>query len=170
MKRDKIFGVYFLTDRHRKRSYCGYSNDIKTRYETHSKRLAASAKTTKSFDECHLWVQIEGFPTCNKALSFEWFAKRHKLKIHAKALKLHDSAPHKRVATFLAPLLHDKFRACCKHLTVYTHDPTGQWSDTIAAHYGVTVKAMVPPFHPTHVTPKRVYTRRKTRTPRGRGR
>jgi predicted GIY-YIG superfamily endonuclease len=148
---NKIHGVYFLTDGAKRRSYCGYSTCISKRYRVHALKLAASAKCTKSFTGCEMWIKIEGFPTHNTALSMEWFSKRRRLKVHQSALDLNTIAPHPRISKFLAPLLHVKFRKLRANLIVYVRDPDLVWSKCIQEHYNVTVKQMEPPFKPEHV-------------------
>lgn len=143
--------VYFLTDGTRKRSYIGYSVNGYHRYRKHCLKLKSSAKYTKTFKECHMWIMITGFQSKHKALSAEWFCKRKKLKIHSKMLKLPPTCPHKRISTFLAPLLHDKFKDLRKNLTVYVRDPKKSWSTNISRHYKVEVKDLQPPFCPDHL-------------------
>lgn len=129
-------GIYFLTDLKRKRSYIGYSNDIKKRFRTHRLKLKASAKYTKTFDGHILWAAIVGLPTKRKAMSLEWFAKRRRLKVHDKACVI-ENTPHKRLFKFFAPLKHIKFKHLCPTLTIYVNDPTHQWSENLKWFYNL---------------------------------
>ena len=149
----KQFCIYFLTDGSYIHSYIGFSTNAHKRYRTHALKLKASAKRTKSFKGCYLWVVITGFPSKSKALSAEWFAKRrlNKLQIHKKMLQLPLTCPHKRLSTFFAFLLHEKFIYLRKNLTVLIRDPNKVWSSDISSHYKVEVQNLQAPFCPDHL-------------------
>lgn len=95
--------IYFLTDKAKRRSYIGYSNNVWRRYRTHKQKLAHAAKYTKTFQGCCLWAYISGFPSKRIALSAEWHAKRRR-KVDALPW-----APHTRLARFLYILTLPKF-------------------------------------------------------------
>jgi len=151
-----MFGVYFLTNGF-KRSYIGSAtsnnarNPVSHRFRQHALKLKSGAKYTKQFAQCHLWAKIEGFPTKNTALSYEWFAKRKRLKVHKERLSLPKIVPHDRLETFFAPLLHEKFRGYRDQLIVYVRDPNQEWSKDISDHYSITVKQLQPPYENGHV-------------------
>jgi len=128
--------AYFLSDGAR-RSYIGYTNNIRKRTRTHQRKLRASAKYTKQWPDgaCRLEAYIEGFTDYRTALSFEWFAKRgtaggrykrkrarrRKLRI-GKPLKLRPTDPqptHPRLLKFLHTLLLPKFERPSSQLTVH---------------------------------------------------
>jgi predicted GIY-YIG superfamily endonuclease len=145
-----MHGVYFLTNGNKRKTYIGYSNCISKRFRTHCLKLAAAAKRTKTFDECHMWAKIEGFPSSNSALSFEFLAKRRKIFSKKKRLKLKKPCPNVRLEKFLAPLLLKRFKEISKHLVLYIHDPDNTWSCEISDYYGIAVKELEPPFNPDH--------------------
>lgn len=142
--------VYFLTNGTLTRSYIGATKCCSRRFRQHALKHKAGAKYTKTFEDCHLWVKIEGFPTYRSALSYEWFAKRKRLNIHQQRLPL-EYAPHQRLSTFFAPLLHDKFKAYRPELTVSVRDPDLIWSTGLAEHYQVRVVQLKPPFKKEHM-------------------
>lgn len=145
-------GVYFLTNQDRL-SYIGYSNDVKKRFRCHSLKLKASAKYTKKFDQHVLVCYIQGFPSSNVALSYEWYAKRKRLKCHQTALQIINPV-HKRLYKFLAPLMVDKFKQYKSHLTIYVNDPQQTWSKHISEFYQIAVLPMKKPFHSSHFLPQ----------------
>lgn len=104
--------VYFLTDT-RTQSYVGYTTCVALRYRTHRLKLAHAAKATKRFAACRLEAYIDGFPTKNLALSFEWHAKRRR----AAATCL---GQHKRLDSYLATVTLEKFRGLT--LTIYLRE------------------------------------------------
>lgn len=99
-----MHAIYFLTDKAQRRSYIGYSNDVRRRYRTHKRKLAHAAKYTKTFEGCCLWAYITGFPSKRTALSAEWHAKRRR-----KTVQPLPWAPHARLARFLHVLTMPKF-------------------------------------------------------------
>jgi hypothetical protein len=156
-----------------RRSYIGFSTNVNNvsknkqtcRYRTHALKLKAGAKYTKTFDSCILHAKIEGFPTKKLSLSYEWFSKTGiRLKIRRGALKLKNS-PHYRLDNLFAPLLYEKFKDIKNQLIVYVNDPDNVWSKDISEFYGVEVRQLEPPFHPSHLKPKRKINNKKRFAP-----
>lgn len=146
----EMHGVYFLTDTCRK-SYIGYSNNISKRFRTHALKLKASAKATKRFNHCMMIMKIEGFPTSNDALSFEWFAKRRSLRVHKERLMIRNAPFPLRISKFLSVIKLNKFQLIKHNLILYVHDPHNEWSSDISKYYGIAVRPLNPPYLLEHV-------------------
>jgi hypothetical protein len=153
----KKFGVYFVTDGKYLSSYIGFSiSPTIHRWRCHALKHKASAKRTKTFDSCHLIARIEGFPTKNTGLSYEWYAKsrRSKLKIRKYCLRLKNPI-HPRLSDFFAPFLHPKFELLKSDLTVFILDPHDELCNEISEFYNVQVKKMPIPYLPCHIDAKK---------------
>lgn len=142
MNKEKIFSVYFLTDCKTK-TYIGYTcldksllqkwkHPVAKRFRTHCFKLKNSAKRTKQFDTCRLVTFISGFPDNKTALSYEWFAKRRKLKCHRNMATFFKNHGHmfpihsnicSRLDKFFAPLNHSKFTKWKNNLTIFIDFP-----------------------------------------------
>ena len=123
--------VYLLSDGSR-RTYIGYTTNLRRRYRQHACKLKAGAKATKYFDQCLLLAYISGFPDKRIAMSYEWYAKKRYLRCHDTKLTL-IKPPHKRLEKFLAPLHVPKFEAIRHLLTV--HVPVNHVE--VSDHYNV---------------------------------
>jgi predicted GIY-YIG superfamily endonuclease len=110
--------VYFLVDgaqRRGRKSYIGYTVNLPRRLRQHRGELAGGAKYTRGFKDCRLLAHISGFPNKRLAMSYEWHAKRKRLRCHASML-VHREMQHPRLARFFAPLAMAKFSSLCIHL------------------------------------------------------
>ncbi len=105
-----------------RKSYIGFTNDIKNRLRCHRGIIKKGARYTSSWKQIHLVCYVSGFETKNLALSYEWYAKR-KYYLKNKKLKkfttLYSSCKkiHWRLALFLWPLFFEKFKD--QQLTLY---------------------------------------------------
>lgn len=151
-------GVYMLTDSRGRRTYIGYSTDVPRRYRCHCLRLRASARYTKGFDSCHLKFRVNGFPTKQMAMRFEWLAKtKRPLALRRNRPDVPgDCVIHKRMFAFFAPLMDARFKKIRKLLRaqVYLKDipPEKQphLLGMLSEFYDVVFEELVPPFHPSH--------------------
>lgn len=108
-------GVYLIAERNGRKTYIGYSTDVKKRVRAHHLKLSCSAKYTKSFKGgVRLLAHIQGFSSKRMAMSYEWFAKRRWKLNHFKG-----SHKEMRFLRFLKPLFLEKFRDETLHVTVY---------------------------------------------------
>ena len=72
-----MWSIYLVRDSESNRTYIGATNNLKRRINTHTKKLSATARTTKAFKGCAVFVcAITDIPSKNLALSMEWHAKR----------------------------------------------------------------------------------------------
>lgn len=126
--------VYFLYNKSLRRSYIGFTNTIKIydenkvscrRWRQHQGQIKGGAKAIKNWENFKCLAFIHGFTTKNKALSFEWFAKRRKMKCHTFAYPsnfIQNNIVPKRLFKFFAPICLKKFKDM--ELELYFHDET----------------------------------------------
>lgn len=109
--------VYFLQNR--KKSYIGYTVNLKRRFRQHTGVIKGGAKCTSRW-KCHKDTKVlayfSGFPNNKMALSFEWHAKRRR-----RARPFSVTSCHARIARFVQPLLLEKFKTTRPSLTLHLH-------------------------------------------------
>jgi len=71
-------GVYVLRNNETRKTYVGCTNSFERRIRQHRGELVGGAKATKCSTTWRYHVQVTGFATRNKALSFEWHVKHHR--------------------------------------------------------------------------------------------
>lgn len=68
-------GVYVLRNDDTRRTYVGCTNSYARRIRQHRGEIAGGAKSTKVSTTWRYHVQVTGFASRSKALSFEWYVK-----------------------------------------------------------------------------------------------
>jgi predicted GIY-YIG superfamily endonuclease len=76
MKEDSNYSCYVLRPiKHRQKSYCGVTNNLKNRLDQHNKVKKGGAKSTLAGGPWEFYVVIQGFQSYGEVLSFEYLMK-----------------------------------------------------------------------------------------------
>jgi predicted GIY-YIG superfamily endonuclease len=70
---NKYYVYVIRPQKHRQKSYCGSTNNLKRRLSEHNKKKGA--KATKGANDWEYYIVIEGFKDSSEALSCEWLVK-----------------------------------------------------------------------------------------------
>jgi predicted GIY-YIG superfamily endonuclease len=136
---------YMLTNENLKLTYIGYSTHLKRRIRQHRGYIKGGAKYTKRFNRCDILIYLTGFPNKNIAMSYEWWSKRRRIRKHKHLTTTNTSLtwPHRRVYTFLTPLMIPKFKFILPRLKLYLskkHFPqenAKEFCDVIRRYYSL---------------------------------
>jgi predicted GIY-YIG superfamily endonuclease len=114
-----------------RKSYIGYTVNLKRRLRQHRKEIKGGAKYTSSWKHVELVGYISGFDTKKQAQSFEWHAKRRNRK-QMDTYKQHkiicdNLNIHSRFAEFISTKDIPKFQDIKPFLQTHFH--TGIMSD-----------------------------------------
>lgn len=105
------------TSTEQRRSYRGYTTDLKKRLHRH--RLKKGARYTRKFRHCEPLCYISGFADKKTAMSFEWFTKKTRVKKFNSFKFSNDSRHSKILSRFCATLGIEKFKTITHDLTVH---------------------------------------------------
>lgn len=122
LKQPRFICVYLLQcTTSKKKSYIGYTTNLKNRLRKHRGEIKGGAKHTRMWGgEVELIGFICGFRTKKEAMSFEWYAQ-HAQKCSVRCnLKIKNT--HARLVPFCKPLLHPKFLHLKNHLKLFLCD------------------------------------------------
>ena len=137
---------YLILNESHKRSYIGYTVNLKRRLRQHKRIIKGGAKYTRRFKKCKLAMYIHGFESKRLAMSYEWHAKRRRLTLNCHSNMLIFEKYHPRMSTFLAPLLILKFKKIKSNLCVYlsknmiSNKRFTKFKELISEHYNIKVK------------------------------